>query len=276
MRSAILTTIFLMSILVAYTVPHFALAQKSETCDEDVCHVTITKEGFVPKTLIVKIGTKIIWTNMDERAHTVTSGSPGEIKPPLKSAILNKGDTYEFTFHHFGMYQGSYKYFDQITLTMRGEIIVEPEPEKEPEPKIQTIPLDFSDPESGVKEVSLSSGTISSMEISTESTSLIINVENVENRAFLTITLDRNLIDAKDNGQDASFIVLVDVEEGFYEEVSSTPTERTLEIVVPSGSAVVEIIGTQVIPEFPIVMLVIAGIFTALVTLSRFGRIRIQ
>ena len=33
-------------------------------------------------------------------------------------------------FHHAGLYEGSYKYFDQATSTMRGEIIVKLEPEE--------------------------------------------------------------------------------------------------------------------------------------------------
>jgi plastocyanin len=237
---------FLIVVISSYNLPQFAGAQMTERCDEKICQITITKDGFVPKTLVVKIGTTIVWTNTDDGRHTVTSGSPGEIKAPLKSFLLENGDTYEFTFHHSGLYAGSYKYFDQVTQTMRGEIIVEPEEERKETPKPKTIEVDFRDPSSGVK-ASFPAGTIKSMEINAEFHSLIITVETLQTGGKLEVTLDRNLIDAKTNGNDDRFIVLVDVEEGFYDEISSTATERILQIVVPAKATSIEIIGTHVL-----------------------------
>ena len=263
---------FLMLVMAAsYHAPYFAEAQTStnERCEAQTCHVNITKDGFVPKTLIVKKGTTVIWTNTDDRSHTVTSGSPGEITAPLKSLLLEKGQKYEFTFEYSGLYQGSYKYFDQVTKIMRGVIIVEPETKTTETPtKVQTK-VDFNDPKSGVKKVSFPTGTIKSMEINPDSSSLIITIENVQTGGKLEITLDRNLIDAKNNGKDDHFIVLVDGVEGIYGEISSTPTERTLQIVVPSKTTEIKIVGTQVVPEFPVAMLAIAGVFTAMIAAYR-------
>ncbi|MEM2759446.1 MAG: hypothetical protein QXU32_07010 [Nitrososphaerales archaeon] len=154
---------------------------------------------------------------------------------------------------------------------MRGEIIVEPEPreKKEPVPQSNTVQVDFNDPASGVKRVSFPNGTIKSMQIDLDFHSLVINVENVQSPGKLTITLDRNLIDSKENENDDSFLVLIDGEEGFYDETASTPNERTLEIVVPSRAKVVEIFGTQVIPEFPVTMFIIVIMFTAMLAAFR-------
>jgi len=259
-------------VAVSFNLQQFTQAQMSdrERCDAETCHVKITRDGFMPKTLIIKLGTTVVWTNEDDSRHTVTSGSPGEVKAPLKSLLLEKDDTYEFTFEHSGLYQGSYKYFDQVTLTMRGEIIVEPAPEIAKEtPAPETMKIDFTDPNSGVKKATLSNGNIMSMEIDPDFASLIITVQTVDVNGKLTITLDRNLIDAKSNGNDDIFVVFVDGEEGFFEETSSTPTERTLEIVVPRESTEIEIMGTQVIPEFPVTMLVIAGIFSVMIAAYR-------
>jgi plastocyanin len=245
---------FLVTILVvvamAYYLSQFAEAQTSERerCDAEVCHIKITRDGFIPKILTVKIGTTVVWTNLDDSRHTVTSGSLGEIKAPLKSLLLDKDDTYEFTFEHTGLYQGSYKYFDQVTKIMRGEIIVEPAPEETKEiPEVKTIKIVFSDPNSGVKKATLSNGNIMSMEIDPDLSSLIITVQTVDVNGKLTITLDRNLIDVKVNGNDDRFVVLADGKEAFYEETSSTTTERTLEIVVPRKTNEIKIVGTQVI-----------------------------
>ena len=270
MRYAFALTLLLILAMSTYYLPQFAAAQTVDRCNEQICHVKMTKDGFVPKTLIVKIGTTVVWTNADDGRHTVTSGSPGEITAPFKSLLLEKGDTYEFTFEYAGLYQGSYKYFDQVTRTLRGEIIVEPEEKTvEEKPPVKTIKVDFNDPKSGVKKASLSNGDIKSMEIDPDFQSLIITVETMQTGGKLEITLDRGLIDAKSDGKDDHFTVLVDGKEGFYEEMSSTPTERTLEIVVPAKAMIIEIVGTKVVPEFPIVMLAIASVFSAMIVAYR-------
>ncbi len=267
-----LASFLITAILSSYYSPQLAEAQTSdrERCDEEICHVKITKEGFVPKTLIVKIGATVVWTNTDDGRHTVTSGSAGEVTAPLKSELLDKDATYEFNFAHGGLYEGSYRYFDQVTKTLRGEIIVEAAQEEEQEvPQPDTISVAFTNPESGVKKFSLSNGSVESVEIDPAFQSLIITVETELTNGKLEITLDRDLIDAKIDGEDDQFIVFVDGDEGFYEEIASTPSERTLEIVVPNGSTDIEIVGTHVVPEFPIAMLVIAGVFASMIASYR-------
>ncbi|MFQ5969741.1 MAG: cupredoxin domain-containing protein [Nitrososphaerales archaeon] len=278
-KVAILAILVATVILMAtYNFSQFAEAQTRERCDADICHVKITKDGFMPKILTVKVGTGIVWTNTDDRRHTVTSGSPGEATAPLKSLLLEKGDTYEFTFSHAGLYQGSYKYFDQVTKTMRGEIIVEEEVKKTEEklPEVETIEIYFQDPKSGVKKVLFPTGTIKSMYINPESRSLIINLEIVST-GTLEITMDRSLIDAKRNGKDDRFMVLVKKvtspfeNEGNYEEISSTPSERGLRIFVPAKTEQIRIVGTQIIPEFPVAVMAVMGVIVATaIAISRF------
>lgn len=267
-----LATGLILVMLLSYYIPHQTHAQTAvrDTCSDKVCHVKITRDGFMPKALIIKIGSTVIWTNEDDDRHTVTSGSPGEIAAPLKSFMLEKGDTYEFTFEYSGLYKGSYMYFDQITKTMRGEIIVEPEEEKvEEKPQPETIKVDYTNSESGVKSVSLSNGSVKSIEIVPESNSLLIMVETEQTSGRLDITLDRGLIDARDGGKDSSFSVLVEGHEGFFDEMSSTPTDRTLQIVVPGKATRVEIVGTQVVPEFPFALLIIGSTFTTMIVAYR-------
>ncbi len=264
-------TFLFAAMLSSYYIPQFAEAQTSgrERCDEEICNVKITSDGFVPKTLTIRIGTTVVWTNTDDGRHTVTSGSPGEVTAPLKSELLEKDSTYEFDFSHGGLYKGSYKYFDQVTKTMRGEIIVEPAPEVEEPTQAETITVDYANPESGIKKVSLSNGSVESMEIDPAFQSLIITVETELTNGKLEITLDRDLIDAKMDSKDDKFVVFVDGDEGFYEETASTPTERTLEIVVPNGTTEIEIVGTQAMPEFPVAMLIIATVFTSMIAVFR-------
>jgi plastocyanin len=254
-----------------------AQASDKETCDSQICHVKIIKDGFVPKTLTVKIGATVVWTNTDDNRHTVTSGSPGQIIHPFKSLLLEEGEEYEFTFEYSGFYRGSYRYFDRITQSMCGEIIVEPESEEKKETvAVQTMKVDFSDPASGIKDISFTSGNIRSVEVDSTSHSLIITLEDVQSVGTLDIILDRNLIDAKTDEGDDRFMILVKKgtslvgSEGYYEELSLTPTERALRIVVPVHVEEIRIVGTQVIPEFHIVMAVVALMVATVITSSRF------
>jgi len=267
-----IATFLLAAMLSSYYVPQLAEAQTSdrERCEDEICHVMITSNGFSPRTLIVRIGTTVVWTNTDDGRHTVTSGSPDEVTSPLKSLLLEKDETYEFVFQHGGLFEGSYKYFDQVTRTMRGEIIVEPAPEEvEVLPVDETIEIDFENPESGVKKFSLSNGSVESMAVDPTLRMLIITVETELTNGRLEITLDRGLIDSKTNEEDDHFIVFVDGDEGFHEEIASTPRERTLQIVVPNGTTEVQVVGTQVIPEFPVAMLIIAAVFTSMIAAFR-------
>lgn len=119
-------------------------------------------------------------------------------------------------------------------------------------------------------DASLSNGSIQSIEVDPDFTSLIISVSTTDEDGELTITLPRDLIDARIDGDDDDFIVLVDGEEADFEESETTSSERTLVIPVPGGAEEIEIIGTQVIPEFGILAaLVLAAAVGAIVVVSR-------
>lgn len=84
------------------------------------------------------------------------------------------------------------------------------------------------------------------MEIDPESTSLLIGLDNTYDSRFF-IGLEHELI----NAQNDEFIILVDGQEADY-EISSDSDSSTFVFFVPTGTEEVEIIGTHVIPEFPI------------------------
>jgi predicted secreted protein with PEFG-CTERM motif len=87
---------------------------------------------------------------------------------------------------------------------------------------------------------------IIAMEIDPESRSLLIGLDNTFDSQFF-IGLEHELINAQNN----EFIILVDGEEVDYEIISDSDSS-TFEFFVPIGSEEVEIIGTNVIPEFPV------------------------
>jgi len=69
---------------------------------------------------------------------------------------------------------------------------------------------------------------------------------------------------------DEKFIVVAGTNEVDYEEINSE-SERELKIAVPAGTTRIEIVGTQVVPEFPlgIVVLIISMSAIAVVTSRR-------
>ncbi|HLG61357.1 MAG TPA: cupredoxin family copper-binding protein [Ktedonosporobacter sp.] len=79
-------------------------------------NIAIVGFAFNPKTLTVKVGTKIIWTNDDPSIHTVTADNGA-----FGSGSLPPGGTFSFTFTK----AGTYSYHCKIHSTMKATIIVQ-------------------------------------------------------------------------------------------------------------------------------------------------------
>ena len=87
-------------------------------------------------------------------------------------------------------------------------------------------------------------GKVLGFEINPETTSLIISLD-ARSRGELTITLPRNLIDAKISSEDREFKILVSgLNLNFFEE-TSTSTDRTITIPFSRSDYEIIIIGTQ-------------------------------
>ena len=114
-----------------------------------------------------------------------------------------------------------------------------------------------------------------SIDVDPDFTSVVLAVETDPTvDGELNIVLPRKLIDSKINNNDDEFIVLINGEESDYKEQDTTSTERKLTIKVPAAVEEIEIVGTQVIPEFPIAVIVImAGTMATVTMASRFKNI---
>ncbi|MDE1830382.1 MAG: copper-binding protein, partial [Thaumarchaeota archaeon] len=80
---------------------------------------------------------------------------------------------------------------------------------------------------------------------------------------ILSITLPRSLIDAKQNGQDNSYLVQDDGVSTAFNETRTDTVSRTLAIPFESKNTGITIIGTQIVPEFntvPILILTLSMI----------------
>ena len=108
-----------------------------------------------------------------------------------------------------------------------------------------------TDPSGGQSQpvnYAITGGTVSDMTLDTNATSLVVSVQTTGS-GNLTMTLPRTLIDAKAGANDDQFFVLVDGADTDFNE-SKTSTDRTITVSFPEGTAQIEVIGTQVVPEF--------------------------
>lgn len=120
----------------------------------------------------------------------------------------------------------------------------------------------------------ITGGKLLSITPDVDANSLLIRIDATDNGS-LTITLPRELIDAKIGNADDDFFVLVDGEEVDFDE-TITSKDRTLTIMFPAGAEEIEIIGTFVIPEFgTIAALILAVAIISIVAVSAKSRLSI-
>ena len=115
---------------------------------------------------------------------------------------------------------------------------------------------------------SITGGVLTQASPDQEADSLILNIDSISN-GTLHVQLPRSVIDAKFDGADDDFFVLIDGLETDFEE-SKTAADRTLTISFPAGTEEIEIIGTNVVPEFgtiPILIFLIS--IVSMIALSR-------
>jgi hypothetical protein len=111
-------------------------------------------------------------------------------------------------------------------------------------------------------------GQVDRMSIDRERKSLDITI-TAEDGGSLRLELSRNMIDA----WDSSYEVYVDGEVVEYDEVKADTQTRTLSIPFSASSEQIQVIGTYVVPEFPMaslmLVLTIAGTITIMAIWNR-------
>ena len=246
-----------------------------------------TAEGcYIPTTATVDVGGVVIFSNPDSAAHTFTSGDPTmpeTVQVLFDSSLVMAGSTYEWSPTEVG----DVPYFCMVHPWMQGVIIVQ---EVEAEDMMDDHGDDegemmHTDDDDAMTEThedlyvtldhDISGGTVTEMEIDMDSTSLIIEVDAIDDGS-ITVTLPRDVIDATINGEDDDWFVIVDGEEVDFEE-SKTSADRTLTIEFPAGAEEIEIIGSFVVPEFgTIAVMIFAIAVISIIAVSSRSRLSIM
>lgn len=99
------------------TLPTLVTTPAPTTTVESNVMVSIKDFSFNPKTLTIKTGTKVIWTNNDSVPHTITSDS-GNL---LNSGVLPPGQSFSFTFTNLG----TVNYHCSVHSMMKSTVIIQ-------------------------------------------------------------------------------------------------------------------------------------------------------
>ena len=243
-----------------------------------------TAEGcYIPSTATVDVGGKVIMSNPDTAAHTFTAGSPTDgPSGEFDTGLIMAGGLYEYSPDTVG----EIPYFCMVHPWMQGLIIVQEVGAEEEEEVHDEEAVAHTDDDGAVTEThdedlyvtldhDISGATVTEMEIDMDSTSLIIEIDAIDNGS-ITVTLPRDVIDATINGEDDDLFVIVDGEEVDFEE-SKTSADRTLTIEFPAGAEEIEIIGSFVVPEFgTIAVMIFAIAVISIIAVSSRSRLSIM
>ena len=93
-----------------------------ETINKPITHyIDITKTGFIPNKLIIKVGDTVVWkqTRAGNLKQAVVQGTRNHIG--VKSLIMYEGEQFQKTFNE----QGTFIYVDTISIYQVGKIIIE-------------------------------------------------------------------------------------------------------------------------------------------------------
>ncbi len=122
---------------------------------------------------------------------------------------------------------------------------------------------------------SVTGATVVEGTLNTGTKSLIVKIM-AESQGEITLDIPRSVLDSKSGMRDDNFFVLVNGEETDYDEkVTSTTRSVTIQFLAETDE--IEIIGTQIVPEFgPIAALVLAVAIISIIAVSAKTRLRLM
>jgi len=117
-------------------------------------------------------------------------------------------------------------------------------------------------------DYTINGGTVSGATLNAASKTLVVNIQ-ANDDGQITLNIPRSVLDAKSGTSDSAFAVLIDGEQ--VQQFTETPSTDTRTITIPfqMASEKIEIIGTQIVPEFgPIAALVLAIAIISIIAVS--------
>ncbi|MGI0075180.1 MAG: PEFG-CTERM sorting domain-containing protein [Nitrosotalea sp.] len=188
----------------------------------------------------------------------ITLNSNGDFQDKINtsSPLLSAGGTYTI-YVQAGAQQGLLSTTTQFTLPGGGQSNCAP----------QQLAATTGN-EMYCIDYTINGGTVSGATLDTASKSLIVNIQ-ANDDGQITLNIPRSVLDAKSSTGDSVFAVLIDGEQ--VQQFTESPSTDTRAITIPfqMASEKIEIIGTQIVPEFgPIAALVFAIAIVSIIAVS--------
>lgn len=222
------------------SIPAFAqTSAASGECRIEVCYVKMTAEGFDPENLVIGAGSTVVWKNVDEKAHSLDLIS-GEMH--IDSIIIRPGETYSYKFA--GKELNEFTFFDAENSSS-GQLSVGPAPAAD---EVNKSKVDFTDERSGIRDISLISGSVTGAAIIPRMKALELDLD-VQSHDVLQISIDRKLLDSRAHDADMPFSIRSGNNVLDYDEVDATSAHRTLRVALPADTESIVIRGNSMSAE---------------------------
>lgn len=85
--------------------------------------IEITASGFIPSTLQVNVGTKVVWVNYDQLPHQVAA-DPYPTHAELPALVAPKALGYKQTYSFIFTKVGTIHFYDELNPTWQGTVEV--------------------------------------------------------------------------------------------------------------------------------------------------------
>ena len=263
-----------------------ALGSSTPGCED-------TNSCFDPNPVTIAMGGTVTWENVDNAAHTVTSGSPADGPDGVfdSSLIMAGGATFSHTFDAVG----TYDYFCMVHPWMAGSVIVEDEAAAEADAAAEEAEADAAAEAAEAKQAAAAAAIAiieAEQAVAAEAAladaamaaaaprepaidlvdTLIYNINGGSVSSIITNSDDSTLVvavDASDDGElsitmDSNYITAFDDDSYFVlvnnEEVWFSQDGSTLTIPFEAGTEKIEIVGSAVVPEFGTIAMVVLAV----------------
>lgn len=222
---------------------------------------TKTDDAFSPNPVNANVGDTVIWTNKDTTIHTVLAGSPsggatGEFGGTVTNPVIIAP---EATMSYTTTAAGDIPYYCNLHPSMVGVLTVAGGSPTPTESKA-TATLDGNDYEVTAKSTT---SMATAAEIDADEKLVTVTFDKAgEVELTLPMTMISNI-----TGIMAGDAAITD-----FEKVEANDS-TTLTFTIPEGETEVDIMGSFVVPEFPLVAALVLGIsVAAIVAYARFAK----
>ena len=117
------TNVRLISLILLFMVVATLLGCRNASVNEGSQNPVRESEiiDFVFEDISVSVGATVVWTNMDNKAHTTTSGVPPDVSGVWDSPFLKQSQTFSYRFTEVGEFEYWCRIHPFMTATVKVE-----------------------------------------------------------------------------------------------------------------------------------------------------------